>query len=60
MIIKGDEAKLANLAITLKKARLEAEALPCYCEEFVTCGKHDIVDKISKIEEHVKDILLTF
>ncbi len=60
MKIKGDEAKLASLAITLKTARLEASELPCYCEDGITCGKHELVDEISKIEQKVCDILLTY
>lgn len=53
MKINGEEARLALLSITLKRARFEAESL-----EF--CGKHAIVNEIEALQNKVKDILLTF
>lgn len=60
MIIKGEEAKLAMLAITLKKARLEAETLECFCEGLLVCKKHKIVDDITEVSNKVKELLEEF
>ena len=60
MKIEGEEKSLVQIAMLLKKARIKAQEMPCMCEEYITCGKHKIVDDIKKLETNIKDILLTF